>query len=288
MATLTRHELKRLAVHGVIRGETLRRADVSRGSLRTMLRREHLFRVHEDVFCVAEEPTREGRWLAAAWRCGAHALVSHWSAAVLWRLIDEGGDLPNVTVPQAQAKHPPRGIRVHRTRRPDPGWVRDGIPVTTLYRTIDDVSRGLAPSSLKAAVGRAERFFAADLAELYAATTARRLKDVLASYVAGRGLTDSELEARFYEIADGTSIGSPERQRRQPGGRVDFVWPALNLVVEVDGYGTHRGRVAFHEDRRRDRANWRAGLTTLRFTWDDVVLTPRDVADDLEHAGRAS
>ena len=70
-------------------------------------------------------------------------------------------------------------------------------------------------------------------------------------------------------------------QRRKAGGRVDFVWPELRLIVEVDGWDSHRGRVAFTEDRRRDREHWRQGFHTLRFTWSDVTLTPREIAADL-------
>jgi very-short-patch-repair endonuclease len=283
MATLSRLTLQKLAVHDVIEGGDLRARGVSRPQLRTMLAREHLFRAYQDVFLTTDRPTREGRWLAAVRHCGPDALLSHQAAAVLWRLIEwEGG--PHVTVPNHRITKPPVGIRVHRSRRPDAGWTRDGIPVTTLHRTIDDIARGAPVPFLKAAVGRAEREHAVDLAALYADATSANLKRVLATYVAGRGLTDSELEARFYELVATTSLGRPQMQRRHAGGRVDFVWPDLRLIVEVDGYESHRGAVGFQEDRRRDRQNRRAGFDTLRLTWSDVVLTPADVAADLEHA----
>jgi predicted transcriptional regulator of viral defense system len=238
MTTFTRPELAAMAAHDVITGDELRSAGVSRGSLRTLLRRAHLFRAHEDVFFVTDRPSREGRWLAAVRRCGECALLSFWSAAVLWRLVDEEGDLPHVTVPHHRGKHPPAGIHLHRTTRRDPGVVIDGIPVTTLHRTIDDIARGLSVPSLKAAVGRAERLHVLDFADLYASATSAKLKRVLATYVAGRGLTDSELEARFFEVVARTSLLRPQMQRRRAGGRVDFLWPELRLVAEVDGYGT--------------------------------------------------
>jgi very-short-patch-repair endonuclease len=288
MATLSRRELQALAVHDVIRGETLRAHGVSRQQLRTMLTREHLFRAHHDTFWVTDRPTREGRWLAAVWHCGKGALLSFLSAAVLWRLVTEEEGWAHVTVPGHRVTKPPAGICVHRTIRPDSGHERAGIPVTSLYRTLDDISRHLSDSSLRAAVGRAERLYAVDLAELHGNATTKRLKRVLSVFVAGRGLTDSELEARFYEIAVKTSLGPPEKQRRMPGGRVDFLWPSLRLIVEVDGYESHRGKVAFEEDRRRDRTNRRQGLDTIRFTWGDVVLTPAEVAADLEHAASSS
>jgi len=33
---------------------------------------------------------------------------------------------------------------------------------------------------------------------------------------------------------------------------VDAAWPACSLIVELDGYETHRGRAAFESDRARD------------------------------------
>ena len=119
------------------------------------------------------------------------------------------------------------------------------------------------------------------LTALYEAARSAQLKRLLRTYVARRGMTDSELEALFYEIVAATALAMPETQRRQAGGRVDFLFAELHLIVEVDGWGTHRGHVAFVEDRRRDREHWRAGLQTLRYTWSDVVLTPSDIRADL-------
>ena len=59
-----------------------------------------------------------------------------------------------------------------------------------------------------------------------------------------------------------------------PGGRADFVCDELKLIVEVDGYDAHKGRVAFREDRRATAATSRRGYVTLRFTWEDVQEVP--------------
>ena len=237
------------------------------------------------VFLTTDRPGPKALAYAAVRHCGADALVSLWSAAWLWGLVDEAPEgFPSVTVPAHRMTHKAQGIRVRRSRRPDPGRTRDLIPVTSLHRTIDDVARTASPSSLKAILGRAERTLALELDALYSEATSAKLKRLLKTYVAGRGLTDSELEARFFDIVATTSLRLPQKQRRQAGGRVDFLFPELDLIVEVDGYGTHRGKVAFVEDRRRDREHWRQGRQTLRYTWDDVVLTPRDVAADLELA----
>ena len=50
----------------------------------------------------------------------------------------------------------------------------------------------------------------------------------------------------------------------------DFVWHRERLIVEVDGWETHRTRKAFHDDRRRDQLLRLAGWEVLRFTDRDV------------------
>ena len=280
MTSFTRRELLELAEHDVIEGRTLRAAGLSRGQLATLLRREHLFRAHQDVFFTTDRPSDRGRWLAAAVRCAGR--VSFHPAGVLWRALEEWDGMPHVTVAGHRVTRPPAGVRVHRSVIPDAGAKRDGIPVTSLFRTLDDLARVMTAGALRAAIGRAERHHAPDLVALHDAARSPELRRALAVYVAGRGLTDSELEARLFEVVAVTSLPRPETQRRQAGGRVDFLFRELGLVVEVDGYGTHRGRVAFQDDRDRDRAHMRAGLATLRLTWADVTRAPRQVAADLE------
>jgi very-short-patch-repair endonuclease len=132
---------------------------------------------------------------------------------------------------------------------------------------------------------QAEYHHRIDLAALRADARSRNLRRVLDLYVPGQGRTDSELEADFYElVARRTPLPRPELQHRTPGGRADFVWEDRRLIAEVDGYDAHRGRVAFREDRARDRENARRGYETLRFTWEDVQLTPEAVAEDLTSA----
>ena len=280
MTTLTRRELQALANHDVIEGHVLRAHGQSREQLRTLLRREHLFRVHKDVYLTTDRPTDHGLWLAAALHCRGR--VSFQPAGVLWRLLDGWDGIPHVTVAGHRVTKPPKGIRVHRTVIPCEPATRDGLPVTDLFRTLDDLSRVLAEGALRRAVGRAERYHSLSLDALFASARSPRLRRVLSTYVAGRGLTDSELEALFFEIVARTSLPRPLMQRRQAGGRVDFIFEELKLIVEVDGYESHRGKVAFQDDRARDRANKRAGYDTLRFTWADVTLTPKEVAADLE------
>ena len=59
--------------------------------------------------------------------------------------------------------------------------------------------------------------------------------------------------------------------------RVDLVWRAGRLVVEVDGYQSHGNRISFQDDRHRDYELILTGYIVLRLTNDEI-------ADDLERS----
>jgi hypothetical protein len=241
-----------------------------------------VFPAHTGVFFLSANPTQLAVWTAAVARCGSDALLSHWSAAVLWKLLPRDAGAPHVTVKRGARRV--QGIRVHATTRPPIPTHRSLIPVTTLHRTIDDTARLLTPRGVKSMLRQAEYHHPIDLERLAAEATSRRLKDVLRRYVPGQGKTDSELEADFYELSARAGLPIPLLQRPIPGGRADFVYETLRLIAEVDGYDAHKGRVAYREDRARDRANANRGYETLRFTWEDVEVEPQVVVDDLARA----
>jgi very-short-patch-repair endonuclease len=86
--------------------------------------------------------------------------------------------------------------------------------------------------------------------------------------------TDSWLERRFRDIVDRTDLGTPQTQRHKDGARVDFYWPELGLVVETDGLRYHRTPAQQAADRIRDQRHIAAGLTPLRFTYEQVRYEP--------------
>jgi very-short-patch-repair endonuclease len=47
----------------------------------------------------------------------------------------------------------------------------------------------------------------------------------------------------------------------------DFLWPNHKVIVETDGWETHRTRDAFEADRAKDAAFTAAGYRVLQFTW---------------------
>jgi very-short-patch-repair endonuclease len=84
--------------------------------------------------------------------------------------------------------------------------------------------------------------------------------------------TRSDLEAWFLQLVRAAglpepmvnaSLAAPDHPRVDP----DFCWPSQRLIVETDGWQTHRTRAAFEADRRRDAALTAAGWRVVRLTF---------------------
>jgi len=80
----------------------------------------------------------------------------------------------------------------------------------------------------------------------------------------------TELEDRTVALCRRHRLPQPEVNQRVDRYEVDFLWPDSLLVVEVDGWESHRTRSAFEEDRARDARLKLLGYDVIRFTWRQV------------------
>jgi Protein of unknown function (DUF559) len=160
----------------------------------------------------------------------------------------------------------------------------DGIPCTTVARTLVDLAACVPPRRLRQALEQALILRVFDLV----ATTrtlervrGRRgtgvLRALLTEVADEPPITRKELERRFIELVRRASLPLPVVNGLVEGREVDFHWPAYRLVVETDGRATHGHALAFHTDRRRDLALELAGWHVLRVTWRQVVHEPERV-----------
>lgn len=62
---------------------------------------------------------------------------------------------------------------------------------------------------------------------------------------------------------------------------VDCFWPATATIVELDGFAGHGTRIAFREDRARDRALRVAGYGVTRIAPEQLDDEPEAIAADL-------
>jgi very-short-patch-repair endonuclease len=160
----------------------------------------------------------------------------------------------------------------------------EGIPVTTVARTLLDLADVLAPQSLKRTIDEAEYRNKLDMASVRAVVTGnpgRRGARVLALALDPPEPTRSTLEQRFLAFCRRHRLPTPAVGARIEGLEVDFAWPDARLVVETDGLAAHRTRRAMERDRVRDRRLLLAGYRTVRLTVRALREEPKEVAADL-------
>jgi hypothetical protein len=218
---------------------------------------------------------------------GADAVLSHRSAAALWGIRPAGASFIDVTTPRGQ--HPRLGIRFHRSSLPaDEVTVENGIPVSTVPRTLFDLAAVLRPRQLERALGEAEvlrlwdEMSLLDVLQRYPRRQgSRTVRAILQAYQAGATITRSELEVRFLEFVDAAGLPQPETNEEVEGFEVDCVWREASVAVELDARSTHATLAAFERDRERDRILLTAGWHPVRVTWRQLELTPNRLEADL-------
>ena len=228
-----------------------------------------------------------GRWMAAVLACGAGAVLSHRSAAALWGLLRVATDRVDVATPLTQRRSR-AGIAVHQTRTllPRDVTATEGIPCTSVARTLLDLAEVVPRRRLERALEQAEvlgvfdgRAVADVLERANGRRGAGRLRAVLTAAVEPSS-TASELEERFLTLCRRAGIPHPAVNAwvatNEEHLKVDFLWRAERLVIDTDGYAFHGNRRAFERDRRRDQLLKLAGFETVRFTWQQLADDPED------------
>jgi very-short-patch-repair endonuclease len=243
--------------------------------VRGRVARGQLHRLHRGVYAVGHPNVpREGRFLAATKACDA--VLSHYSAAALWGIVDWDGRHPEVTT-RTVKQH--AGIRTHRSRtlRPEDVTRSHGIPVTTPARTIHDLSSVLPYKGVRRAAARA-------LSKRLVAP--RHLPAQLAATVAP---TRSELEdaVRDLILAGGFEPPDVNKPLRIEGRRIipDLRWPAQHLVVEADSLEWHDNPIARRDDAERQALLEAHGERVLRITWEQAIAHPGQTIARLAEAG---
>jgi very-short-patch-repair endonuclease len=277
--------IRRLAEeqHGVVGRAQLLEQGVGRGAIAHRVKQGRLCEVYRGVYVLGTRRlTPHGRWKAAVLACGEGAVLSYRAAGALWGI--RGGAWLEVTVPTGRTA--PRGIRLHRAVLPaDEVTTRDGIPVTTVPRTLFDLAAVLQRDEWRGAFRQAEQRGLTDPLHLgdLAARYPRRPGTPIIRAVAHEAqhalaLVRSELEERFQAFLINGGLPLPKTNVRIEGLEVDCAWPEQRLIVELDGRAVHGATEAFEADRARDRRLAAAGWRVVRVTWRQL----HDATDELE------
>lgn len=229
--------------------------------------------------------------LAAVLACEEGTVLSHGSAAELLGLWDKR--LPQIEViPPDWSGRKIKGIRWHRVRLPlpDETVIRDGVPCTTVSRTIVDMAGRSNWGQLRRLVEQAAIMRQLDVEEIDLVLSrgrrrgTPRLRAILSPW---RGTSEkrprlrSRLEARLLPRLIEEGLPSPRCnvRLRIDGHRleVDMLWEKQKLAIETDGEETHGTPMAFQRDRWRDQILVAAGYRTARVTWTQVRDEPNAV-----------
>jgi hypothetical protein len=152
--------------------------------------------------------------MAAVLAYGPGAVLSHRPGGAHWQLVSDRGPC-EVAVPQARRSRP--GIRVHQARLPaDEITVHEGIPVTTVPRTLFDLAGVLPERQLERAINEAEVLHLWDelslehLLHRYPRHRgSRAVRTALHRRRQGSTATRSELEELFLALTDDAGIRAP-------------------------------------------------------------------------------
>ncbi len=277
---------------GVVSRRQALAAGFTRHGIQHALARGRLHRLHRGVYAVGHPGIVEaGRWMAAVLAGGVMAVLSHRSAAVLWRLRHETFGFAEITVPGSRG--PRAGLVLHRSQlAADEISIVEGIPVTAPARTLLDLAAVVPARELQQAAAEAEVLRLADASSLArilrrhpGARGAAALRAIVDRAVGPPGITRSELENRFLRFLVRRRLPPPATNvRLRAGGRwfeADCVWAEARLVVELDGAAAHHTAAAFERDRARDRALQAAGWRVVRITWRQLHDTPDQLAREL-------
>ncbi len=187
------------------------------------------------------------------------------------------------------------GILSHRAEvADDERDLVDGIPVTSVFRTVFDLAAVLKLRELERAWHEAEvqglrdRVSLPMLLERYPGRRGARNLRALLKADEPVGFTRNDFEEAFLALVDARGVRRP---RMNAGlamrGRIfeiDALWEDERVAVELDSRSVHKTDRNFEGDRQRDRILLAEGWRTVRVTWRQLHDEPDEVVADLRLA----
>ena len=287
------------AHHGVITRGAALGSGLTDHAIRERVESGRWIRAAQGIYVIAGSVPTHRQRVTVACLDSPGAAASHATAGRLHRL----GYLPpdqriHITVGRPSSGRS-RSAVVHRSRDLTPIDVSmiDGLPVTSIERTLLDLAGVVHGPRLGRIVDHAldhglVTWDALAHCLLRHAPRGRPGSAALRSAVEARGdglaVTQSRLERRFVEFCELRGLPRPTLQHRldwrgRVVGRADVVFPAVRVIVELDGRLGHQQLTDQESDRIRDQEAAAAGWLTLRVSWDQLHLG----GDALEERVRA-
>lgn len=270
--------------HGVVSIRQLHRLGFDKDAASEALAAGRLHRLYQGVYAVGHtDISLQGWCLAAVLASGPGALLSHYSAAWLWKLTPTQPVPAHTTGPSPRARRLP--IHIHRSRTftdADCALI-DNIPVTSVPRTLLDQAALVDSRRLKRLLKRSEEGELFDLPAVHDVLSRnkghrgrKRLERAIALYEPPP-FTRSEFETLFYEAVLAADLPTPRVNHDVAGMEIDLVWPEHRFAVELDLYETHGTRESFEGDRIRQEELLLGGFALTRVTGPRFEREPGEV-----------
>jgi very-short-patch-repair endonuclease len=246
---------------------------------------------HRGVYGLGPPESKLSQWMAAVLAVGPGAVLSHHSAAELWGLI--GGFSAPIQVTAPAKRRERKAVVLHRSSLPDDERTEvDGIPVTTIPRTILDCAPAMTERRLERLINEADVLRLYDHLSLPTLLHryprrhgSRKLTKALSKRNAGSTFTRSDLEELLIELVDELGLRRPETNVvlaiDGETFEIDALWRPERIAVELDSRQFHLTPLAFERDRRRDRKLSAAGWRPVRITWRQLTEDRAGVGHDL-------
>jgi very-short-patch-repair endonuclease len=295
-------------VTGTAISEQLISAGAAPVQVRRLARQGRLQVVRRGVYAPAElaaaavedHVKRHAMRLAAVAAASDYPTVgSHQTAAVLHGLDLIGRPSANlVTVTRSPRDHGSRGsragVRVHSAELPVRHVVvRDGIRLTSVARTVVDLARTCSFRDGVVVADAALRTGQTSLPEISSVICdcarwpgVRRARAV-AAFSDRRA--ESALESLGRVVFREYRLPAPELQVWVGGdlgvvGRADYFWPRYRTIAEADGAIKYADPRQAMRQLDRDARLRDAGFEVVHFTWQEITLTPWQVAERIRAA----
>jgi hypothetical protein len=264
---------------GVVTTRELLLAGVSVKRIRRCREKGLLIPEYRGVYRVGHRaPSTQATYLAAVKACGRGAVLCGRAAAYHLSLLRTRTPPPPEVM--CATERSVEGVKTRRCRNIHPLDVapHEGIPTTTVPRTLVDLAAVLADDDLARVVHEAwiqwrtsPSHVQAVLARHPRAHGAAKLRRVLSGETR---TTLSKLESGFLALLRRAGLPLPVTNRREGSHYVDCRWPEHELTVELDSYRFHNSRHSWEEDRRRRRSARTRGDEFRSYTWADVFEEP--------------
>jgi hypothetical protein len=254
---------------------------VSKDAIEHRVAAGRLVIVAQGVFALApvldDEPW--GRWMGAT-LTHPGSLLSRLSAAVAWGALSREGRFVSITRPGTGGPRRHGDILVHRSGHLDGDRTElRGVPITSIARTLIDITHEVGDRALARAVREAVRLRLITLYELADALGryrgwrgSRRLAATVARY---SGLpierARSGAEVRALEIVRAAGYERVGLNLTVAGEEADLVFPGKRRIIEIDGGPFHLDKGA---DARKEAAWTAAGWEVRRLPSSDVYERP--------------